>query len=154
MKKRNWIIGSILAGSSLAIGATGIAQACGGPDGEHHGKQMMHMRGDMMGPMMENLDLSKEQRQAIRAIVDAQRDQRRATQDERMELRKALHEQVAGDSFDPAKVRELADAEARIMADAIVQRSETMHNIRMQLTAEQLAKMDSFREQGFGRRHF
>ena len=146
MKTRNWIIGSILAGSMLSLGAMGVANACGGPGGQGRGDRMMHV--------MQQLDLTKDQRQAIRSIKDEQRDQMRANRDAMMDIRKSLREQVHAANYDAVKVRELADAKAKIMADMTVQRSATMHRIRQQLTAEQQAKLDNMQPAGPGRGHF
>lgn len=138
MNKRNWIIGSILAG---VIGITGVAQACGGPGkhsrGDHRGDQMMHM--------MKKLDLTAEQRKAVRNIKNESRDQMDAGRDKMMEIRKALREHGSADTYDAAKVRELADAKAKIMADMTVQRVEAMQRIRKQLTVEQLEKLDDIK---------
>ena len=146
MKTRNWIVGSILAGSMLSLGIMGVANACGGPGG--------HARGDRMMHVMQQLDLTKDQRQAIRSIKDEQRDQMRANGDAMMDIRKSLREQVHAANYDAVKVRELADAKAKIMADMTVQRSATMHRIRQQLTAEQLVKLGNMQPAGPGRGHF
>ena len=144
MKKRNWIIGSVLAGT---IGLAGVAHACGGPGGhfrDHHG-------GDRMMHVMKTLDLTKEQRTAIRKIKNESRDQMEVKRDELFEIRKALREQGSAETFDAAKVRELADAKAKIMADLTVQRIKTMHQIRKELTAEQLKELDEMKDRRFER---
>lgn len=147
MNKRNWIIGSILAGT---IGMAGVAHACGGPGGHDRGEH----GGDRMMYMMKTLDLTTEQRQAIRKIKNESRDQMEVKRDELFEIRKALREQGTADKYDEAKVRELADAKAKITADMTVQRIKTMHQIRKELTAEQLAELDEMKNQRFERRGF
>ena len=143
MKKRHWIIGTILAGSVLSLGAVNIANACAGGHGGHHrGNGMMHV--------MKSLDLSKEQRASIQTIMQAQRDKMQSNRTQMQEIRKSLHEQVMSSQFDANKVRALADAKAKIMADMTVQRVESMNRIRHVLTPEQAAKLDSMRkEHGF-----
>jgi Spy/CpxP family protein refolding chaperone len=147
MKKRNWIIGSILAGT---IGIAGVAHACSGPGGHfrgvHGGDRMMHV--------MKTLDLTTEQRQAIRKIKNESRDQMEVKRDEMFEIRKALREQGSAETYDAAKVRELADAKAKIMTDMTVQRFKTMHQIRKELTAEQLKELDEIKDRRFERRGF
>ena len=138
MKKRNLIIGSILAGT---IGVAGLAQACGGPGGSHKGHG-----GDRMMHVMKKLDLSTEQRDAVRTIKRDSRDQMQARRDEMQDIRQALQKQASAETYDAAKVRELADAKAKIMADITVQRIETMQKVRKQLTAEQLAKFDEMKD--------
>jgi Spy/CpxP family protein refolding chaperone len=144
MKKRNWIIGSVLAGT---IGLAGVAHACGGPGGhfrDHHG-------GDRMMHVMKELDLTKEQRTTIRKIKNESRDQMAEKRDELFEIRKALREQGSAEKYDAAKVRELADAKAKIMADLTVQRIKAMHQIRKELTAEQLKELDEMKDRRFER---
>ncbi|MCW8899255.1 MAG: Spy/CpxP family protein refolding chaperone [Gammaproteobacteria bacterium] len=144
MKKRNWIIGSILAG---AIGITGVAQACSGygehSRGDHKGDRMMHV--------MKKLDLTKEQRQAVRNIKKESRDQMEVKRDEMFELRKALRKEANAKKYNAAKVRELADAKAKIMSDITVQRIETMNRVRKELTPEQLEKLDDIKARRFDR---
>jgi len=150
MKKRNLVICSILAGSILTIGTAGLVHACGGPGGHYYGDH----RGDKMRHVMKKLDLTTEQREAIRNIKDEQREQMSTKRDEMMDIRKALREQVRADSYDASKVRELADTKAKLMADMTVKRIETMNRIRKELTPEQVAKLDSFKERGFRRGDF
>ncbi len=147
MKKRNLIIASLLAGT---IGITGAAHACGGHDGhnrsDHKGDRMMHV--------MKKLDLSKEQRQAVREIKNETRDQMESKRDDMKDIRKALRDQARAETYDATKVRELADAKARIMADMTVQRIETMQRIRKELTAEQLDKLNDMKERRSGKDSF
>ncbi|MCW9025020.1 MAG: Spy/CpxP family protein refolding chaperone [Gammaproteobacteria bacterium] len=150
MKKRNWIISSVLAGSIITIGAVGVTQACGGQGGLFRGDH----RGDKMIHVMKGLDLTKEQRQSIRSIRNEQRDKMGEQQDAMMDIRKSLREQAHSDSYDVTKVRELADAKAKIMADMTVQRTETMNRIYKELSPEQRAELDSYKERGFGRGNF
>lgn len=156
MKKRNWIIGSLLTATVLSAGTIGLAQACGERGGFHHGSGMMSKhegRMDRMDKMMHRLELSDAQRQSIENIVDAQRDQMRTTRKSMQDIRKNLREQMTADNYDPSKVRQLADAKAKFMADMTVQRAETMHQIRQQLTPEQQAKLNKMlqRKKGHGR---
>lgn len=150
MKKRNLVIGSILAGSILTIGTAGLVHACGSPGGHYYGEH----RGGKMMHVMKKLDLTTEQHKTIRNIKDEQREKMSAKRDEMMDIRKELRQQVRADNYDAGKVRELADAKAKIMADMTVKRIETMNRIRKELTPEQVAKLDSFKERGFGRGDF
>lgn len=147
MKKRNLIIGSILAGS---IGVAGLAQACGGPGGgfgggfrggDHEGRG-----GDRMMHVMKKLDLTKEQRESVRNIKRETRDQMELKRDEMFDIRQALHKQVSADNYDAAKVRELADAMSKIVSDITVKRIETMQKVRQQLTPEQQEEFDEMKE--------
>jgi len=151
MKKRNLVIGSILAGS---IGVAGMAHACGGPGGHFRGGHQEWHGGDRMMYVMKKLDLSQEQRETIRNIKRDTRDQMQAKRDEMFDLRQALHKQASEETYDAAKVRELADAKAKLMADMAVQRIETMRKIRQQFTPEQLEEFDDMKERHFKRSGF
>jgi len=150
MKKRNLIIGSILAGT---IGVAGMAHACGGPGGGYRGAHDSH-GGERMMHVMKKLDLTQEQREAVRAIKRDSRDQMEAKRDEMFDIRQALQKQASAETYDAAKVRELADARAKIMADITVKRMQTMQEIRKHLTAEQLARLDDMKERRFNRGGF
>jgi len=150
MKKRNVIIGGILAGT---IGVAGLAQACGGPGGGFRGGHDDH-RGDKMMYVMKKLDLNDEQRDAVRTIKRDSRDQMEAKRDEMYDIRQALRKQASAETYDVAKVRELADAKARVMADITVQRIETMQKVRQQLTPEQLEEFDDIKDRRFKRGGF
>lgn len=143
MKKRNWIIASILAGT---LSLAGVAHACGGPRGHFRGDQVMHV--------IEKLDLTQEQRQAVRNIKNESRDQMDAKRDEMFEMRKALRKQSNAETYNTKKVRELANSKASIMADMIVQRLEIMSRIRNLLNEEQREKMNDIQERNFSRGGF
>lgn len=149
MKKSSRILGGLLTVGVLTLGASGIAQACGGPGGFHHGKGMA-MGMQRMDYMMEKLDLNDAQRESIRKLVDQQRDQMRNQRDSMRDIRKALRQQVMSENYDAAKVRELADSKARLMANMLVQRTETMHQIRQQLTPEQMTRLNRMLEHKMG----
>ena len=139
MKKRNWVIASILVSS---LGLAGVAHACKGHSGGGHEGS----RGDRMMHTLKKLDLTDEQRQAVSEITDASRDQMKARRDEMSTIRKALKEQGRAATFDAGAVRQLADAKSKIMADITVERMQRLHQIRQQLTAEQLEKLDAMKE--------
>lgn len=155
MKKRNWInrsalISSVLAGSILTIGAASAVHACSGPGGNFRDEH----RGDKMMRVMKKLDLTREQRQAIRNIKNETRDQMETKRDEMIDIRKALREQSRAETYDASKVRELANTKSQIMADMTVQRIETMNRIRKELTQDQLTQMDKLKERRYERGNF
>lgn len=63
----------------------------------------------------------------------------RAGHDELMTLRKTGR-------FDEAKVRAIAEQQAKTIANVIVQREHTLYRIRAVLTPKQRAKLDKMRE--------
>ncbi|MCW8934530.1 MAG: Spy/CpxP family protein refolding chaperone [Gammaproteobacteria bacterium] len=145
MKKRNLILATLLAGS-LGVASVGVTHACDGPGGNSRGDQKSDYRGGGMKKMMKKLDLTKEQRQTIRNIKSESRDQMQAKREQMGDIRNALREQGRAKTLDVNKVRELADAKSKIMADMTVQRITTMHKVRKELTPEQLVKFDAMKE--------
>ncbi|HKJ07985.1 MAG TPA: Spy/CpxP family protein refolding chaperone [Gammaproteobacteria bacterium] len=154
MKKRNAIIGSVLAATVLAGTAAGTASAFPGGHCDHGGHRhgAMTFKGGPMGGsghhlmrLMEKLNLSKDQRDQIWKIVDAQRGQGREKMLALMENRKALRAATRGSQYDAGKVRELADRQGKLMADLMVMRADTKHRIRAVLTPEQQSQLDQMR---------
>ncbi|MBV1922145.1 MAG: Spy/CpxP family protein refolding chaperone [Pseudomonadales bacterium] len=150
MNKRQWIIASVFAGT---MGVAGLTHAfggygdsdgysdedrCNGKKGEHKGKH----RGGFGMRGFKHLDLTDEQQTVIKAIKTESRGQMKTTRSELSDIQKSLHEQSSADTYDASKVRELADAEAKLMSDIVVQRIQTKHNIRKELTGEQLIELE------------
>jgi len=159
MKKQNLIISSFLAVTMLTIGSTGVVHAYGGPyagpgagpmDGpcDHH----REAQSSRMMYMMNRLELDRKQREAIDKIRDEQDKKMQAKMDEMKEIRNAMREQAMAEKYDAAKVRELADAQAKLMSDMMVERMATMDLIRKQLTEQQAARMEQMKAQMMQRR--
>lgn len=137
MKIASLILGSVLAGSLLTMGAAqagdGAAEKCG-----HH----PGYRGDRMMPMSEMLELDKKQREAISKIRESEMQQMRDNNKEMRKLQDAMREQARAENYDAAKIRELADAQAKLMADMMVKRMESKNQIRKLLSEQQVARME------------
>jgi Spy/CpxP family protein refolding chaperone len=102
-----------------------------------------HLRG-----LMRALDLNDEQRDKIFDLMYAQVP---AARDKLKELRTghdALHEATVAKNYDPAKVRELANAQAKMIADLIVMKTETFNKAYALLTPEQQKKVAEFKDRG------
>ena len=135
MRNRILVIAGIAV---LIIGATilGIAQHQGGGD---------RMRGnpqDMIEHISRELNLTDAQKEQAKAIFEAQR----AAQDERHAKLEDLHKQIdaatANGQFDEAVVRPLANQQAQLMADDMVDHLRMHAKLYSLLTAEQKAKAD------------
>lgn len=147
------VLGGLLAGSLIAAGATGIAQAR--PDGdcmkgdrmERMAYRQGHQDGAPFGRLFKRLDLSEAQQTQVTRILQEAREagqqQRQALRDNRQ----ALHELATGSAYDPQRVRVLADEQARLQADMIIARTETLHRVHQVLTPEQQAEWSALREQ-------
>lgn len=166
MKKCNLIISNVLAAGMLTIGSAGIAYAYGGPEGpggpggpcgpgeyrDHHRGPNSEARKERMKYMMNRLELDRQQRDAIRKIRDEQGEKMQARMEEMKKIRDAMREQALAEEYDAAKVRELADAKAKLMSDMMVERMETMNRIRQLLTEQQKARMEEMKSRMMQRR--
>ena len=137
MKKRILVIASIAV---LVVAATIFALAQGHPGmGEK-------MRGggpeEMIEHMSRALSLTDAQKEQVKAIFESQR----ATEEERHakldDIRKQIDAATAKGQFDEAAVRPLANQQAQLMADEMVDHLRMHSKLYSLLTAEQKAKAD------------
>lgn len=145
---RKHLAGFLLA-SAAALGVAPGAYAA--RDGG-----LRHEFGDRSGPMgmegprgmqgLRGLGLTEAQRDQIFKIRNEQApafyEQMKKVRGAREELRRLS----SADSFDEAKVREAANAQARAMADLAVLRAQTANRVRAVLTPEQRSRLDEMRD--------
>jgi protein CpxP len=143
MKKRNFVIGSIAVAGLLAT--AGVASARGPGDfgrGGFDGAPVAMHGGERFGGgalhgALRGLDLTDQQRDKIFDIMYAQvpalRDKMKALRTQRQQLRDAS----LTTHYDAKRVRELADAEAKTMAEVQVMHAESTNKIFALLTPEQ-----------------
>lgn len=112
--------------------------------GCHHTYQ--HAREAQIYRMGKRLGLTKEQRTAVRAIVDQHRPQMRALRDAQAESRHQLMALSATGNPDTVQVRALADTQGKAIADMIVLRVRMRSEINKVLTEEQRKKLLQARE--------
>lgn len=154
MKKRNRIVAATLATGLLVAAVAGAVNAhgrggfapgapvpgVGGPPGMAMDRPGFRHPGLLLG-LMRAVAPSSEQRNEIFDILHTQA---LISRDQMKKLRKghdALHEAAITNSYDGAKVRELADMEAKRISDLIVTRTETFNKIHGLLTPEQQKKL-------------
>jgi Spy/CpxP family protein refolding chaperone len=140
MKPAKSLIAAALMAASL-VTVPALARPHGGPggcDGGHPGMSF----GDRAEHMARRLDLTKEQRDSVRAVEDKYRPQMRALRDRMMDTRKALADAAPGD----ARLRELADAQGKTMAEMIVLRAQIRAEMDKILTDAQREQMRQWRE--------
>lgn len=140
MKPRKSLIAAALVAASL-VTVPAFARPHGGPGGCDDGHPGMGF-GDRVEHMARRLDLSKEQRDSLRAVEDKYRPQLRALRDRMMDNRKALADVAPGD----AKLRELADAQGKTMAEMIVLRAQIRAETDKVLTDAQREQMRQWRD--------
>lgn len=151
--------GMTIAGSSMARHSDEHQQCNSyGTHDRRHGPGKMHRSGHAdkgyhaIMRLEKNLDLSTEQRTAVRDIMKNARTARRAYRDALMDNRLALHDLMEAEQFSEQEARRLAEIQAAGIAEMIVLRARTEADIRAQLSAEQREKLAGLRQdRGFGR---
>jgi len=157
MKRRNLILTTLLAGSLASVSFAGISQAspfCNDRHGAHAermGYGNKHDR-DPMKYLMRNVDLTEAQQTEIKTIIETNQ---KGSEEVRKQLRdshQALHDLATSADYSLDRARALADQQAKLEADQIVARIDTMHRVHQVLTPEQQTKMKAAREQRMEKR--
>jgi Spy/CpxP family protein refolding chaperone len=153
MNKRILVIGGIAA---LIISATVFAVAQSGLKLNHFQERRSGpgegRRGapgpEMMEHMARVLGLSEDQKTQIKALMDSAGP----AEDARHQKMEAIHEQLeaatANGQFDEAKVRDLANQQAQLQAEGIVEHERMKSKVFALLTAEQRVKAEEMHKRG------
>jgi protein CpxP len=136
MKKRILGIAGIAV---LVVAATvlALAQAHSG-----QGEKMRGGPGDMIEHISRELSLTDAQKEQMKALMEAGRpaaEERHAKLDE---IRKQIDAATANGQFDEATVRPLANQQAQLMADEMVDHMRMHSKMYSLLTPEQKTKAD------------
>ena len=148
MKKRILAIAGIAV---LMVGATVFAlghgfQGRGAGNGDRG-----HRRGpgpEMVDHMAKALGLNAEQTTQIKAIFEEVRAGEEARHAKIDELHKQMEAATANGQFDEAKVREIANQQAQLMSDQMVEHMRMKSKAYSILTPEQRAKADEMHKGG------
>ena len=109
--------------------------------------------GGFGGPMglagfgARELGVTDEQRTQMQGIFEAHKDELKAAGDTAMEARKALHDAMASEAADEAKILELANAAGAAESKAIVAQFKVRKEAFQVLTPEQQLKAKELRGQ-------
>jgi periplasmic protein CpxP/Spy len=133
MKKKILVLAGIAA---LLIGATVFALA------QHPGmrEKMRGGPGDMVEHISRELNLTDAQKDQVKALLEAQHATEDARHTKLDELRKQIDTATANGQFDENTVRNLANQQAQLMADEMVDHLRLHSKIYGLLTAEQRTK--------------
>jgi Spy/CpxP family protein refolding chaperone len=134
------MVGSVAAGLVYAMPPGSSEYCMHGERGMGFGHRGMDSESHV-DRMAERLDLTKEQRDKVRAIVDKTRPQTRELHDKLSENRKQLQMLTQQGTAKEGEIRKLADNQGKLIADMIVQRSKVRGEINAVLTPEQREKM-------------
>jgi Spy/CpxP family protein refolding chaperone len=126
---------------------------CGGGEGHHGGPPVSSPLGREHGAgrLIWQLDLTKAQREQVRAVLDEGREKSYLYRTSLREGRATLRNAMRADDSDMAEVRKLAEAQGRALADLIVLRAETRDRIRAVLTPEQRTRLEALQSGRTGR---
>lgn len=100
-----------------------------------------------MGRIVRHLDLEDEQREEIRAIMQASRGDARQLREQMGQLRRDISNTIRTSGFDADQVRLMLENRSSLMIDLAMVRIENMAGIYATLTPEQQAKVDELMEQ-------
>ena len=132
--------GGRFGGPGGGFGGPGGGPDGGGPGGRRGGPGGPGGPG-ALGPMMlERLDLTSDQRDRVRQILDSHRDDERAIGDRAMKAHEALDDVMSG-TFDESAIRARAADVAAVEADVAVAQGRIYSEVFQILTADQQTKL-------------
>lgn len=136
MRKRILVIASIAV---LIVAATVLALAQGHMGG---GEKMRGGHGDMLEHISRELNLTDAQKEQAKAIFESQKAAGEERHAKLEEIHKQLEAATANGQFDETAVRNLANQQAQLTADEIVDHMRMHSKLYNLLTAEQKTKAD------------
>lgn len=142
MKKRIVVIAGIAV---LVIGATifAVAQGPGMQEMKRmHGHGQGPGHGDMLEHMARELNLTDAQKQQVKTIMESAKSSADGIHAKLEEVHKQLDAATANGQFDEAQVRTLANQQAQLEADMLVEHLRAKSKVFGILTAEQRVKAE------------
>jgi periplasmic protein CpxP/Spy len=145
-KVNSKVLGSAIVAAMIAPLVV-ISASFAQPGGGHRGGRGFGP-GPGMGPfeglrMLRELDLSDEQRQQVKDVLDKARET--GTQSQLMQARKALQDAVESSTIDEDNIRNLADQVGVAEGNAAVERAHIHQQILQILTDEQRQELDKMK---------
>ena len=102
-------------------------------------------RGMMLARALRSLDLTEEQKEQVKGILEAAKDKREATREALADATKRLHTAVT-EGADETAIREAAANLGKAIGDQAVLRASTMASIKEVLTDEQREQLEKMKE--------
>jgi Spy/CpxP family protein refolding chaperone len=146
---------ALTAATVLIATAQAAPAGCDGPGagpraaGFHHGGPKGLAALDRMEAKLDRIDLSDEQREKVRSVIDAARPEFRKIADALRANHKEMRSTMRNDEFDEQAVRRVADRQGDLIADMIVLRGKLKSQVAAVLTPEQRQEL----HRGFGPHH-
>ncbi len=154
MRNRLFMFGGIAA-LVIGLAAFALGYALPGRHAQERVNGLPHRRlpgPEMVEHMARGLDLTDDQQTQIKTILETARNASEPLHKQMDEAHKQLEAATANGQFDEAQVRALANQQAQLMADSIVEHERTKSRIFAILTPEQRAKADEMHKRGGPRR--
>ncbi len=146
----------LLAGSLLLAGAASASNRgdCGKPGGQHghHHMQKGDYRGereDRLARIAKRLELNQAQRERVGKIFEEIGPRMRTQINQVHRGHKTLSDLVDAQDYDRARVREVAEAQAKAKVQLTVLRMEMKNRIKAELTPEQQARWTKMHGRSF-----
>jgi protein CpxP len=133
-------------GGQSWLGGRGGPGGPGGPMGRG-GRGGSGAGGVLRSLMLPRLDLTDAQKERVKGIVDARRDEMKALGDRAITAHAALEAAISGETFDEATVRTRAADVAAVDTDAAVHRARVYNEVYQILTPEQQTKLKQIHAQ-------
>jgi protein CpxP len=143
---------AILAIAVTAIGAAFALAQTGGKEGPgkrgfgHHGKFGKRGGGMMEGRLFRQLDLTDTQKEQLKAIRTAAREESNGLRQRMMENHRKLAELGTDGVFDQAAVEAIASQQAEVHKQMIIRRANVKAQMFAILTPEQKTKFNELKE--------
>ncbi len=145
------------AGSAFAWGGGGYGRNCPGPGakGARMGAPMSYEQhqqrvGQRLERMTVVLDLTADQKQQLSDLFDQQWKAHQALRDKMLAGRAEMNSYRSAGTFNEAEFRAIAQKQADLKTEKMVQRAKMQQTVNSILTPEQRVKADQLREMGWG----
>jgi protein CpxP len=142
--KRNRIL--VIAGLAVLIVAAAIFALAQ----EHRGEKMRGGPAEMLEHISRELNMTDAQKEQAKAILESNRAASEARHAKLEEIHKQIEAATANGQFDEATVRPLANQQAQLMADEMVDHMQMHSKLYSLLTPEQKTKADAMMKEHGG----
>lgn len=138
MKPRIPMLASALVVAGLAAGAAAHRPSGAPPS---------HVSGLHFERMIQHLDLTSAQKQAIAELFDARRAGIDARGEQEIAAHEALHQTILVETFDETAIRNAAAAVGALVSDRAVAHATLLNEVRALLTPDQREELEKFLSQ-------
>lgn len=143
------VAGSLLSLALVQVGFAGDKEHCDrhGKHARHHQTGAMKHHHNPMLRLLSKLELSEQQDQQIKQILEAEKPEMRTQRQAKIGLMHELHEVVSQSSFDDKKAEALASKIGDLAKASAMQKAKTGSKIYATLTPEQQQKFNQLFEE-------